>query len=232
VPENTIEALRDAVSIGADALEFDVRTTRDGIPVLMHDPTLDRTTDGRGPVAAVSLAELSAVNAASGRTDWTGPRLRVPTLEQVLDEFRDTPLLIEVKEVAAARPTDLVIRRLGAEQRVVVGSQKAAVMDYFHGSGLLTCASQRDATILLPWAIVGAAPTRLGYDVLSITPQYAGLPVPVVRMAATARRAGVATHVWTVNDPTEATRFWSGGVNGIVTDDPVAILLARDAFVR
>ena len=81
VPENTMEALARAVELGADGLEFDVRLTRDGVPVLMHDATVDRTTSGRGLVRENTLAELQALDASRGFSGWAGGKVTVPTLE-------------------------------------------------------------------------------------------------------------------------------------------------------
>ena len=92
-PENTLEAFREAVALGVDFVEFDVRCSSDGVPIIMHDATVDRTTDGQGNVCALSLAELRALNASfwSGPHD-TGERMeaptraeaRIPTLEEAL----------------------------------------------------------------------------------------------------------------------------------------------------
>ena len=85
----------------------------------------------------------------------------------------------------------------------------------------------RDAVRLIPVALAGLTPRKPPYDVLSITRRFRGMPIPVVRMAVAARKAGIATQVWTVNDPGVARTLWNGGVAGIVTDDPTAILRAR-----
>lgn len=225
VAENTLESLVDAVELGADALEFDVRVTRDGVPVLMHDPTVDRTTSGRGAVSDYTLAELRELDA--GRSFPGAGVLRVPTLEEVLDRLRATPLVIEIKEVAAIAPAEALIRRFDLGNRVLLGSVSQYVSTRLYRSGLRTCASFADATRLIPRALIGlsAAPSR--YDVLSITTRYRGVPIPVLRMARAARKAGIATQVWTVNDPAMARALWAGGVAGIVTDDPAAILRAR-----
>lgn len=227
LPENTLEALSQAEQLGADALEFDVRVTRDGIPVVIHDPTVDRTTNGRGLVSNFTRAELESLDAAA-RHAKSSMRLRIPSLEELLDRFRRTPLVIEVKEVAAIEPTEELVRRFGAKERVVIGSSNATVMARFYRSELRTCASMRDAIRMIPAALMGLRPGKLGYDVLSVTPRYGGLPVPVLRMAAAARKAGIATQVWTVNDPALARSLWAGGVAGIITDDPAAILRARE----
>lgn len=225
--ENTIESLSEAVELGADALEFDVRVTRDGVAMLMHDPDLDRTTDGHGPVSAFSFSEIRRLDAAARAHSAPAARMLVPALEEVLDRFREIPMVIEVKEIAAVEPTERWVKKFGAEGRIIVGSADARVMQRFYRSGLRTCASMRDAIRLIPTALAGFRPGKCAYDVLSITPRFRGVRIPVHRMAAAARKAGIATHVWTVNDPAFATRLWRAGGAGIVTDDPAAILRAR-----
>jgi glycerophosphoryl diester phosphodiesterase len=223
-PENTLESLKQAIELGADAVEFDVRMTRDAVAVVMHDARLDRTTSGHGLLSAYSLEEIRTLDAAAFAPAPAGRRLLVPTLEEVLDTFRETPLVIEVKELGAVTATREMIRRFGAEGRVLIGSSNNRVMESFYGSGVRTCASVKDATRTL---FTGRIPARRQYDVLSLTPTFYGLPVPVGLMIAAARKAGVATQVWTVNDPVRAKSLWMLGVAGIVTDDPRAPLRAR-----
>ena len=224
-PENTLEALRQAVAMNVDAIEFDVRMTRDGVPVLMHDATVDRTTDGRGLLNTLTLAEVQGLNA--GARTPVPLRQTVPTLESVFEQFPATPFVIEVKEMAAAAATERMVRRFDAQQRVIVGSAETPVMEFFYRTGIASCASMKDAAILIPFGLLGLKPPKPFYDVLSLTSRYHGLPVPVRQMAASARKVGVPTQVWTVNDPAEAQSLWSAGVTAIVTDDPAAILRAR-----
>lgn len=226
-PENTMEALVRAVDLGADALEIDVRVSREGVPVLMHDETVDRTTSGRGRVRENTLAELRTLDASRGASGWSGGRAAVPTLEEVLDRFRGFPIVIDVKELAVSAPTENLVHSFGLQASIVVGSDDAGVMNRLYRSGLTACASPADAVALLGLSLVGMAPSTPDYGVLSVPPTLRGMPVPVLRMAAAARRAGVATHVWTINDPAEATRYWAGGVSYIITDDPGALLRAK-----
>lgn len=224
-PENTLESLRQAESLGADALEFDVRMSRDGVAMVIHDPTVDRTTDGHGLVAAHTRDELQRLNAAAR---FPGSMVhRIPLLEEALDAHREIPLVIEVKELAAADATQALIRRFGAEQRVLVGSAEGAVMRRFYGSGIACCASPGDATRLLALGLLGRAPVAPAYQVVSVPPRHYGLPIPVAFLAAAARRAGIPTQVWTVNQPAAAIRFWRAGVSAIITDDPAAMLRVR-----
>jgi glycerophosphoryl diester phosphodiesterase len=226
-PENTIESLSRAVDIGADAVEFDVRVTRDGVPVLMHDRDLDRTTNGHGRLNAYGFAELRTLDAGARSPVARGRRFEIPSLEEVLDRFRETPMVIEVKEMAAVDATEKFVRRFGAQGRVLIGSVVTAVTERFYRTGLRTCASMRDASRMIAVALARLAPGKPRYDVLSVTPRYLGVPVPVLSMAAAARKAGVATQVWTVNDPVRAAALWGGGVAGIVTDDPAALIRVR-----
>lgn len=226
-PENTVTALRQAVDLGADAIEFDVRLTRDGIPVLLHDAELDRTTDARGRIGGYLLSELESVNAGARFAAIDGSQHPIPTLEEVLDAFRATPMVIEVKERRAAEPTERLVRKFGLQMRILIGSAERGVMEWFYRTGLPTCASMLDAALLIPIALLGLTPAKPRYDVLSVTPEYHGFRIPIPRMARAARRVGVPTQVWTVNDPSEARFLWAEGISGIVTDDPAALLRAR-----
>jgi glycerophosphoryl diester phosphodiesterase len=225
--ENTVASLAEAIELGADAVEFDVRMTRDRVPVLMHDPNLDRTTDGHGAVADYTYAELTSLDAAARGPRPSAERAQIPTLEEVLSRFRQIPMVIEVKELRAAQATEQLVQRLGIQDRIVVGSADASVMAYFYRSELRACASMADAIRLIPRALLRLKPARPLYDVLSVPPRFRRAPIPVVAMAVAARRLGIPTHVWTVNDPKQARDLWRGGVAGIVTDDPAAMIRAR-----
>ena len=137
------------------------------------------------------------------------------------------PLVIEVKEMPAVEPTQRMLRRFNAVDRAIVGSADEDVMQAFYATEIRSCASMRDAIAVIPLALIGLMPRRPRYDVLSITRSFRGFPIPVVPMAKAARKRGIATHVWTVNDPHVATMLWAGGVAGIVTDDPEAMIRAR-----
>lgn len=222
-----MEALTRAVELGADALEVDVRMTRDAVPVLMHDPTVDRTTTGGGLLRDYTLAEVRALDASRGGPPWSGAKVAVPTLEEVLDRFRGVPIVIDVKEPAVASATVQAVHKFGLQGSIVVGSDDAEVIAQLYRSGLRACASRADAMRILALSLLGLSPRTLNYAVLSVTPRYRGWPIPLFRMTASARRAGIATHVWTVNDPARAVALWRGGVSAIITDDVAAMLRAK-----
>ena len=186
-PENTILAFEQGLAQGADALEFDVRLSADGVPVVIHDPTLDRTTESSGSVGEFSARDLASVDAGSGQG--------VPTVEQVLESFAETPLIIEVKEIAAAEPIAELISRHGATGRVVVGSFLHAALGCFSRFSIQRCASQRETVILWAGSRLGVALGVRAYSALSVPIQHRGIRVVDESFIRTAHRKGVPVHV-------------------------------------
>lgn len=234
-PEDTLESMREAVALGVDALEFDVHVTRDGIPVVHHDPTLDRTTSGRGALASHALLELAAFDAGhhfttdGGRTfPWRDRGVRIPTLDAVLAEFATLPLIIELKTPDATAATRAVIARHAAERRVIVAGFDAASMRPLAGGPLALGACTADLIRLLPAALLGLHGPAAPFVAACIPPTHNGFPVPIGAFARLMRRRGGVVHVWTVNHAAEAERYWALGVQGIISDDPAVILKARD----
>lgn len=231
VPENTLESFQQAVELGADALEFDVRLSRDGRAVVIHDATLARTTNGAGAVGALTLDELQRLDAGcrftrdGGRTfPFRGRGISVPAFELVLSAFPKIPMIVEIKTRAASAEVKRLIERSGATARCLVGAFDDAAVAPFRGSTIAHSASRRELVRLFARALRPGSPSRLPYQALAVPPRTKGLPLPVMRMAKMARAAGATTHVWTIDDPAQARRYWAGAVNGIITNDPAAIL--------
>lgn len=223
-PENTLAAFEQSAALGAAAIELDVRLSRDGEVVVIHDATVDRTTDGTGAVSSRTAAELGRLDAGhrftpdAGRTfPFRGRGIGVPRLADVIARTGDVPLLVEIKTADTLRPTVDLIERLGATDRTVVAAMSVDAVAPARGGRLRTGAAAKDAAALL-FAV--RAPRALPYQALCIPPRYLGIPLPVGHLARRARRCGTATHVWTVNDPGQARRLWRAGVAGIVTDVP------------
>ena len=234
-PENTIPSLLEAVALGVDAVEFDLHVTRDGVLVLLHDPTLDRTTDATGPVAARTLAELRAVDAGArftadgGRTfPWRGRGAGIPTFDEVIEALpRDLPIIIELKTPAAALPLRDAIDRHGLARRVIVaGFDPASTRPLRHAGFALGASTPDVAGLLIPSLLrrrIAAPP----FQAMCLPPVYNGIPVPLGSLVRSTKPHGVVTHVWTVNDPAYALKLWRLGVNGIISDDPGLILAVR-----
>lgn len=232
-PENTAASFDRAVALGVDAVEFDLRVTRDGVIVVNHDPTVDRTTDGTGAVATMTLAELRRLDAGARFTadgssfPFRGRGISILTFEELLERYPSTPLLIEIKLAAAVDGALRLIERHGAQDRVLMDSAAIEAVAPIRRTRLLTGASLRDVVQLLPRAVLGRPPAKLPYSALCIPPWYNGIRVPIVKLARVARAVGAATHVWTINDREVAAALWRAGVNGIITDDPAAMLTLR-----
>ena len=217
-PENTIVAFDEGLALGADGLELDVHLARDGIVVVHHDRTLERTTRLAGPLAARDARELARAN--------------VPSLADVLRRYRDVPVIIELKlnmrELAAA--TVDVVRRAGALDRVCLGSFGLRVLRAARAlePGIATSAAREEVR----WALYRS---WCGWPVSRV--QYAGYQVPewsgrtrVVsrRFVQMAHRAGHGVQVWTVDDEADACRLLEWSVDALITNRPdVVVPLVR-----
>jgi glycerophosphoryl diester phosphodiesterase len=233
-PENTLESFRQAVALGVDALEFDVRISSDGAVVVFHDPTTARTTGAPGDVPTRTLAELKALDAGAtfspdgGRTfPYRGRGVGIPTLEEVLVALPDTPVLVEIKVAEAAVATREILARCGAAGRAVVASFIPEALHPFEQSGIARCATPSDLIPMYLPALLGRRYHRLPFQLMSLPRFYRGIPVPLRALARATAPAGVPLHVWTVNQPSHARRLWLAGVRGILSDDPATILAER-----
>jgi len=226
-PENTLPSFERAVELGADALEFDVRLTADGEVVVMHDPTVDRTTDLTGPVRIHPLAELRAADAGFRFTPdrgttfpFRGRGVRIPTLEDVLARFPAMPVLLELKEVVGQEKVRDLLSRHGAEARCVIASEHHDALTAFRGGRFRLAASGREIFRFWRASVIESAPPPVDYHVLSVPKRHRLLPVVTRNVLAHARRLGIPVHVWTINDPRTAQKLWRKGVNGIITNWP------------
>lgn len=239
-PENTLEAFRAGLAAGADRLELDVHATADGQVVVFHDATLDRTTDGSGPVREVTLAELRRLDAGarfagpSGDFPFRGRGIVVPTLDELLEALPGVALNIEVKQDAPAieRAVLEVLARHGARDRVLLAAEDAAIMERiraadpdgltgFSTADVLEFFGRLEAGTLGGWLPPGAA--------LQIPPSWEGTDLVTPSSVEAAHRLGLEVHVWTIDDPGEIDRLLDLGVDGIMTDDPpvAAAVFAR-----
>ncbi len=235
-PENTLPAFELAASVGTDAFELDVRVSADGVPVVCHDPTLDRTTDRTGAVASLPVSSIQAADAGArfsldgGATrPFMGRGVRIPRLEEVLERFPEMPLLVELKTVDAAGPVQQVLLRHGAVARAVIASFSHAAIRPFLAPPWLAGASRRGIAELAIRSRLGLQPRARGYRLFAVPHRYKGrITVPTRAFVGAARRLGAPVHVWTVDDPATARHLWALGVAGIITNDPATIRAARE----
>lgn len=232
-PENTLEGFRQAVEVwGADMLEMDARLTRDGVPVVIHDETVDRTTDGSGRVRDLTLAELRELDAGYRFTDPTGDvsyrgrSVRIPTVDEVLETFPRVWINMESKEAAVAGPLVDTIRRHRAESRVLFAAERERWRRAARGYPGPWGASRHHVQL---FRVLCHLPRAGGYtpraDVLQVPERWKGLPIVTRRFIDQAHRKNIPVQVWTVDDPADMARLLDWGVDGIQTDRPD--LLAR-----
>jgi glycerophosphoryl diester phosphodiesterase len=236
-PENTMAAFRGAVAMGYRYLETDLHATRDGALVLIHDDTLERTTDGSGPVWEHTLAELKRFDAGyrfspdGGRTyPYRGQGVTVPTLEEVVEAFPEVRLNVDIKQErppAVAAVADFIDRR-GLQDRLLVVAFGDRVVGEFRsasGGAVATAASQSEARrFWLASRLRLERLLRIPYDALQVPARYRSRTVVDRRLVGATHRRGLQVHVWTVDEPEEMRRLLSLGVDGLMSDRPDLLL--------
>jgi glycerophosphoryl diester phosphodiesterase len=241
-PENTIAAFDHGLSFGADGLELDVHLSRDGIPVVHHDTTLERTTSARGPVAALTADELARVDAgynftaasnAGERTfPFRGLGIGIPTLRTVLARYPDIRLIVELKtpDAELAHRTVDEIRAARALGRVALGSfyGRALRAARQYEPRLATGAAKEETRWALYRSRLRWPLGRTKYRELQVPERAGATTIVTPHFIAHAHRAGVVVRVWTVDDADDITRLLAWGVDGIISDRPdVAVPLVH-----
>ena len=212
-PENTLAAFELAQEQGADGIELDVKLSADGIPVVFHDPILDRTTNGSGTLANFDLAALQKLDAGDGQ--------RIPTLAQVFERLGRS-LIINIELTNYTTPKDDLV------EQVVALIKEHQLQSHILFSSFLQKNLKRAAELLpdLPRGLL-AIPRPMGIFARTfgfaspryqaIHPHHSNLSQRVVNNA---HQRGQRVHVWTVNDPAQMRELKKWGVDGIITDDP------------
>jgi len=213
-PENTIDAFANGLAHGADGLELDVHLSRDGVVVVHHDRTLDRTTSLRGPIAVRTADELR--------------RAAVPTLGEVLASYREPRVIIELKinSDALARAAVEVVRQAGAVDRVCFASFGLRVLRAVRAlePSVATSAAREEARWALYRSRCRWPVTRVAYGGYQV-PEFAGRTrVVSPRFVNDAHRAGLAVQVWTVDTKEDARRLLAWGIDALITDRPDIIV--------
>jgi glycerophosphoryl diester phosphodiesterase len=226
-PENTMEAFQGAVDLGYRYLETDLWPTSDGVLMAFHDATLDRTTNGTGPISERTLAEVKQLDAGynhevDGDHPHRGNGVTVPTLEELLVAFPEAVFTLDLKAPRIEALLFSMLSRLAATERVIVGSFSDAKLRRFRSisSGrVATSSGPRETAQALGRARLGR-PIRIEADALQV-PDRAG-PVRVVSqtVVAAAHAVDKEVHVWTVNDRAHMEELLDAGVDGIITDRP------------
>ncbi len=227
-PENTLLAFQRALDWwGADILELDVQPTRDGEAVVFHDDTLDRTTDGSGPVSARTLAELKQLDAGhhftpdGGQTfPFRGRDIGIPTLAEVLRAFPGVRINIEIKDGRAQERVLETIRQENALGRVLIAAGARRNRARFRGVAVPVSAGKEEIRLFAGQLWLGLALYTPPVDALQIPDRWQGVEVTTRALVEAAHARNIPVHVWTVDEEDEMHRFLEMGVDGIVTDRP------------
>jgi glycerophosphoryl diester phosphodiesterase len=233
-PENTMAAFEHGMSFGADALELDIQQTRDGELVVIHDPTVERTTSGSGPVVGYSLDDLRGLDAGytfttdGGTTfPYRGQGIIIPTLREVFERFPTTRINIDLKESTPDREERLwaLIQEFGAEDRICAGCFDHMALVRFRrltGRRVATSASPREVRSFLLAAMSHTSRLwlRPAYDALQVPDTYGAIRIISRTSVEAAHRLGIDVHVWTVDESAQMKALLALGVDGLMTDRP------------
>ncbi|MFE0534677.1 glycerophosphodiester phosphodiesterase [Streptomyces nigra] len=215
VRENTLLSLRSALALGADAVEIDVRLSRDGVPVLLHDATLRRLWELDRPLLSLSAAEVRGVTAGE-----------VPTLEEALAVCEGSRVMLDLPgtpDVRTARRIVDVVRACGAEERVYYCAGAPAM--------LAVRAADPAAEIALTWTT--KAPPRPGL-LAAVRPRWLNYRFTLVDRALAERvhRDGLLLSAWTPDTGRSMRRLLDAGVDSITTNRVDVLLAVRDRSNR
>ena len=234
VPEDTILGFREGLKYGDAVLECDVHSTLDGELVVMHDETVDRTTDGTGRINELTYAEIQKLDAGYDFTSdggvtfpWRGQGVTVPTLSQIYEEFPDRPVNIEIKR--GDRPgieerVAATIEAAGAQSRSLVVSQSRTTIQRFREvSNHQVATASSKLELLGYWLLSLVHLTWLidpPFQALQPPENYKGIPIVTRNFVRAAHRQNLRVDVWTIDDEADMRRLLSYGVDGIITDRP------------
>jgi len=231
-PENTLLAFVSAHGYcGADVLEMDLHLTADGVLVVSHDDTVDRCTDGQGPISGMTLRELKQLDAGHRFTPdgrqfpYRGAGIKIPTFDEVLDALPTARLNVELKVDAPGIEIHFasLVRRLNAPRRLCCGSELDPLAErlwdalpeacHFYPRGALTTFAESVWT--------GRPPPPDDRFTVAEMPLYLGdQRLSEGELARALRRLGKPLFVWVVDDPAELARLYAEGVDGVMTDRP------------
>lgn len=235
-PSNTMAAFEYAVELGVDMLELDIHSTADGVLVVIHDDTIDRTTNGTGRVNDLTLSEIQRFDAGYNwptiseladveERPYRGAGTVIPTLESIFQAFPDMPMTIEIKqqEPSIVEPFCAMIFEYGMEDKVIVASFHEETMFEFRENcpGVPTSAIESEVVRFVfgirignldeqEWPFAAFQVPRSSGDVEVVTPEFVDA----------AHEFGILVQVWTINDRESMQELIAMGVDGLITDFP------------
>ncbi len=237
-PENTLASFEQAWAAGVSYLETDCHATSDGVIVLQHDATVDRTTDGAGSLSAHRYADLQQLDAGYRFTPdggvtfpFRGTGIRIPRLSELISAFPEARVNLEIKSGEQSTVDEVVrlIRSANAEHRFLLAAEGDAIMARVRSACPGTALGTSRGGALAFFAALDEgriADIDAPGDALQIPPAAFGRELVTRASVEAAHSLGMQMHVWTINDPSEMKRLLALGVDGMMSDYPGALVRA------
>lgn len=236
-PGNSMIAFDGAVKMGVDVLEMDIRLTKDYLLITHHDSTIDRTSNGQGPVKKYTYEELTAFNFGynfedlCGRFPYRNEKVRVTLLEDVMKKYNGYPMIIEIKDkgVDGKKTAEILkntIYLCHMENRIIVSSFNDSVLQYFRKItfGKVMTASARAETIqylishLLHTSQMHSF--QMPYKVMQLPSRIVGMDLAKNALVRELHKRHIAVQYWTINEKEEMKKLLELGADGLITDRP------------
>ena len=226
-PENTMEAFRLAVLIAADGIELDVHLSKDGEVVVIHDDTIDRTSNGSGRVSDMTLEELRQYDYSNNMPGFKD--VPIPTLREVYELVAPTNMFINVELKAGEMPEPELIVALAKLEEEFGMKDRLIYSSFNHYALLMLRDHLPHAKIALLYNAGFAFPWRYAKEIVdaaALHPHKANLMIP--GYVKQSQELGLMVNVWTVDSPREMKWLMDLGVDGIITNRPAIALAIRD----
>ncbi|WP_416308008.1 glycerophosphodiester phosphodiesterase [Neptunicella sp. SCSIO 80796] len=244
-PSNTLTAYQGAADLGIDMLEMDVHLSKDNHLIVMHDATVDRTTNGVGAIKQMTLPQIRALDAGyrwledapGGDLAFRDKGIQVPTLDEVFRQFPDKLMTIEIKQTqpSIVQPLCQLIHQYNMQDKVIIGSFHQSAIDQFRDDcvDVATSMASDETTLFVILSKLGLSQFYSPKGHALQVPLYgSGLEVLTQGVIDDAHAKGLKVHAWTINDPSIMSKLIDKGVDGIISDRPDYLIRVSHAKTR
>ncbi|WP_066069616.1 glycerophosphodiester phosphodiesterase [Neobacillus soli] len=240
-PSNTMAAFTNAANMGVDVLETDLHITKDGHLVAIHDPTVDRTTNGHGRVADMTLKEIQKLDAGyhfkdlQGNDSYRGKGVYIPTAEEIFQTFGDMRIEMEIKDDNPPERVDemssklwTLIKKYQMEDKILVASFDQDILDTFNNFSkdrVATSGGKQEVTKFVVFHKFFLRDLYQPYtDSFQLPTEDSGFDLTDKKLIDGAHRRGMQMHYWTIDDPKTMKKLLDAGADGILTNRPDLLL--------
>ena len=244
-PSNTMTAFENAAEMGVDVLETDIHITKDGHLVTIHDPSVDRTTNGKGNVADLTLAEIQELDAGYHFKDlednysFRGKDVYIPTVDEMFQTFGDLKIEIEIKDDNPPEKIDEIasklwdlIEKYQMEEKILISSFDQDILKtfdkYANGTVAITAGRQEVKNFVVFHKFYLRNLYIPTVDAFQIPVEDSGFDLTEQKLIDGAHRLGMEVHYWTIDDPSTMEKLIDAGADGILTNRPDLLLELLD----